>query len=116
MNFIHWLLPLYKISDLLVTCLNMQEPPTPNNTPQTPKKRAALKRTQDKQWSALTFEQLPSVNLSDRYMVLIQGVQETVESLTRRLDSLEKEWVEVLEHLSAQEDGMEATQSEDELN
>lgn len=94
----------------------MQEPPTPSNTPSTPKKRAAIKRTQEKLWSALTSEQLPTVNLTDRYMVLLQSTQEAVESLTRRLDSLEGEWVEVLEHLSQQEDGMDHTESEDEQN
>lgn len=84
----------------------MQEPPTPVSTPKPPKKKAAIRRTQPQQWFAPQSEPLPSIH---------EDIHEVVSSLIKRVNSLEEEWQEVLEHLSQPEGSMES-QEEDAWN
>jgi len=87
----------------------MQSSQTLDSFPTTPKKRAPVKRTKEQLWSAAPskLSHIPPD---------LEKLHEAVNSLQKRLNSLEQEWQEVLEHLSEQADSMESTQEEDEMN
>lgn len=77
-------------------------------TPDTPKKKTPVKRTQPKQWSALPLNHSPSLDP--------ESIQTDLDQLRKRLLSLEHAWDQFLEHLSEQEDSMEHITDEDEPN
>lgn len=87
----------------------MQNEKTLDSFPKTPKKRAPVKRTQEQLWSAapLKLSHIPPD---------LASMQEAVNSLQKRLNCLEQEWQDLLGHLLEQEDSMESTQEEDEMN
>jgi len=77
---------------------------------QTPKKRAAVRRTQPKLWSEQQSEPSPTDPET------VTKLQKAVNSLTKRLTCLEDEWQQVLEHLCEQEGTTECTTDEEEMN
>lgn len=90
-------------------CLSMQETGS-DVTPKTPRKRTPVKR-QPSVW----FEPASKLSLTPEAVDPIK-LQEAVNSLTRRLNSLEAEWQELLEHLSEQEVFTDCTQDEEEMS
>lgn len=82
------------------------------STPKTPRKRTPVKKQ-----ASVWFEP-PSKQLhTDLDMeALLVKLQEVVNSLTKRLNSLETEWAEILEHLSGQEDFTDCITEEEEMN
>ena len=87
----------------------MQSEKNPESFPKTPKKRAPVKRTKEQLWSAA-----PS-SLS-HIAPDLASMQRAVSQLQERLHLLEQGWEELLERLSEQEDSMDSTQEEDEMN
>jgi len=79
--------------------------------PKTPKKRAPVKREASVHpaWS----------NLPSRLSHIppdLEKLQQHVDLLQKRVNSLEQEWLQVLGHLSEQEDFTECSQEEEEMN
>lgn len=85
----------------------MSEEKTTSFTTTTPRKRQ-LKRTQPQQW-----QEHPS---SQDLWAALERLQQAVDSLQKRLSSLESEWEEVLEHLSQHADSDQCDTEEEGLN
>jgi len=83
----------------------------PKSYPKTPKKRAPVKREASVHpaWSKLPskLSHIPPD---------LEKLTQHVELLQKRVKSLEEEWLEVLGHLSEQEDFTECITDEDEMN
>jgi len=83
----------------------------PKSYPKTPKKRAPVKRESSvhPEWSKLPsrLSHIPPD---------LEKLQQHVDLLQKRVNSLEQEWVQLLEHLSQQEGSTECITDEDEMN
>lgn len=79
-------------------------------TPKPSRKRAPVKRQ-----ASVWFEPASKLSLTPEEVDPIK-LQEAVNSLTKRLNCLEVEWQELLEHLSELEDFTALTPDEEEMN
>lgn len=80
-------------------------PEAPEFIPSTPKKRAAVKRTKEQLWLEAPLK-LSHIRPD------LDELQDRVNLLTGRLNSLETEWEQLLERLCEMADGMEDTEEE----
>lgn len=91
--------------------LNMQSSPNQPETPKAPRKRTPVKKQ-----ASVWFEQQSKPSAMEPDTATLIKLQEAVNSLTKRLNSLETEWHQLLEHLSEQEDITEVITDEEEMN
>lgn len=104
--FSHWLWSLFKKAIGCIIVIMQSEDSNHSLTTAAPKRKPSLKRTT--QWS----DNPSSLNL----MVRVDELQQAVDSLQKRLHSLESEWQEVLEHLCHQGDSTLSDTEVEDLN